>query len=126
MRDALPQPSTVPCNLYSLIARIHSSLFSDWRRTVPSKFLDTRGPLLSTEESVVPRDCGRDLSRIRYNGHSFLLNSYFSRIVNPSCSVCGLPTQHTCNFILHCPASDFLHLLLFGNFFSLFDFWGRP
>ena len=32
-RGALLAPSTIPCSL-SLISRIHSSLFSDWRRTV--------------------------------------------------------------------------------------------
>ena len=37
------------------ISRIHSFLFSDWRRTVSSKFFDTQVPSISTEELVLPR-----------------------------------------------------------------------
>ena len=35
-RGALLMPSTIPCSLSPLIFRIHSSLFSDWKRTVSS------------------------------------------------------------------------------------------
>ena len=34
-------PSATPCSLSPLISRIHSRLFSDWRRTVSSKYFDT-------------------------------------------------------------------------------------
>ena len=37
-QEALSLPSGSPCSLSPLISRIHSSLFSDWRRTVSSKF----------------------------------------------------------------------------------------
>ena len=43
-RGTLLVPSVIPCSV-SLISRIHSSLFSDCRRTVSSKFFDTQVPL---------------------------------------------------------------------------------
>ena len=33
-RGALLAPCAIPCSLFPLISRIHSRLFSDWRRTV--------------------------------------------------------------------------------------------
>ena len=52
-RGALLAPSAIPCSLSSLISRIYSCLFSDWRRTVSSKFFDTQVPSTSTEELVM-------------------------------------------------------------------------
>ena len=46
-------PSAVPCSLSPLISRIHSYLFSDWRRTVSSKFFDIQIPSNSTEKLVL-------------------------------------------------------------------------
>ena len=69
-RGALLAPSAIPCSLYPLISRIHCSLFSDWRRTVLSKFFDTQVPSISTEELVLPLHARCVLSRLRYNGHS--------------------------------------------------------
>ena len=43
-RGALLAPSAIPSSLSPLISLIHSSLFSDWRRTVSSKFFDTQVP----------------------------------------------------------------------------------
>ena len=43
-RGALLVPSTIPCSLSPLISRIRSAIFSDWRRTVSSKFFDTQVP----------------------------------------------------------------------------------
>ena len=43
-RGALLAPSAIPCSLSPFISRIHSFLFSDWRRTVSSKFLTHRFP----------------------------------------------------------------------------------
>ena len=40
-------------SLSLLTSRIHSCLFSDWRRTVSSKFFDTQVPSISTEELVL-------------------------------------------------------------------------
>ena len=82
----------------SLSSYIHSSLFSDWRRTVSSKFFDTQVPSISTEELVLPRQARCVLSRLRCNGHSLLLGSYLSRIgkiENPSYSACGHSSQDT-------------------------------
>ena len=110
-RGALLAPSAIPCSLSSLISRIHSCLFSNWRRTVSSKFVDTQVPSISTEELVLPRHGCCVLSRLRCNGHSLLLSSYLSRIgriENPSCSACGHSSQDISHLILHCPATDSL------------------
>ena len=117
---ALFAPSATPCGL-SLISRIHSYLFSNWRRTVSSKLFDTQVPSISTEELVLPRHACCVLSRLRCNGHSLLLSSYLSRIgriVSPSRSACGHPSQDTSHLILHCPATGSLLRLLFGDFLS--------
>ena len=75
-RGALFTPSAISCSLSPLISRIHSSLFSDWRRTVSSKYFDTQVPSISTEERVLPRHARCVLSRLRCNGHSLLWSSY--------------------------------------------------
>ena len=43
-RQALLVPSAIPYTLCLLISRIHSSRFSDWRRTFSSKFFDPQVP----------------------------------------------------------------------------------
>ena len=128
-RGALLAPSAIPCSISPLISRIHSCLFSDWRRTVSSKFFDTQVPSIFTEEFVLPRHARCVLSCLRCNGHSLLLGSYLSRIdriENPSCSACGHSSQDTSHFILHCPATDSLHRSLFGDSLPLYDLWSRP
>ena len=62
-RGALLAPSAIPCSLCPLISHIHSSLFSDWRRTVSLKFFDTQVPSVSTAELVLPRLARCALSR---------------------------------------------------------------
>ena len=124
-RGALLAPSAIPCSL----SHTHSSFFSDWRRTVSSKFFDTQVPLTFTVELVLPRHAGCVLSRLRCNGHSLLLISYLfriGRIENPSCSACGHPSQNISQLILHCQATDSLRLLIFGDSLSLYDLWSRP
>ena len=114
-RGALLAPSAIPCSLSPLISRIHSRLFSDWRRTVSSKCFDTQVPSISTEELVLPRHARCVLSHLRCNRHSLLLGSYLSRIgriENPSCSACGHSSQDTSHLILHCPAMDSAPLTL--------------
>ena len=127
-RGALLAPYAIACSL-SLISRIHSCLFSDWRRTVSSKFFDAQVSSISIEELVLPHHACCVLSRLRCNEHSHLLGSYLSRIgrtENPSCSACGHSSQDTSDLILHCPATDSLHRSLFGNSLSLYDLWPRP
>ena len=127
-RGALLAPSAILCSLSPLISRIHSCLFSDWRRTVSSKLFDTQVPSTSTEELVLPRHARCVLSRVQCNGHSLLLGSYLSRIgriENPSCSACGHSSQAP-HLILHCPATDSLRRSLFGDSLSLYDIWSRP
>ena len=124
-RGALLALSAIPCSL----SRIHFRLISDWRRTVSSKFFGTQVPSISTEELVLPRHARFALSRLRCNGHSLPLGSYLTRIgriENPSCSACGHSSQDISHLILHCPATDSLRRLLFGNFLSLYDLWFRP
>ena len=121
-RGALLAPSAIPCSLSALISRMHCSLFSDWRRTVSSKFFDTEVPSISTEELVLPRHSCCVLSRHRCNELSLKLNSSLSRIgriENPSCSACGHSSQDTSHLILHCPATDSLRHSLFGDSLSL-------
>ena len=110
-RGALLAPSATHCNLSSLISRIHSRLFSDWRRTVSSKFFDTQVSSISTEELVLLRHAGCVLSRLRCNGHGLLLGYYLSRIgriENFSCSACGNLFDDTSHLILHCQATETL------------------
>ena len=126
-RGVLLASSAIPCSLSSLISRIHSCFFSDWRRTVSSKFFDTQIPSISTKELVLLCHARCVLSRLRCNGHSLLLNSYFfkiSRIKNPFCSACGHSFQDISHLILHCPATDSLRRSLFGD--SPYDLWSRP
>ena len=128
-RGALLVPSGIPCSLSPLISRIHSSLFSDWRRTVSSKFFDTQVSSVSTEELVFPRHARCVLYRLHSNRHSLLLSAYLSRIgriENPSCSACGHSSQDTSHLILHCTATDSLRRSLFGDYLSLYDLWSRP
>ena len=63
------------------------------------------------------------------NRHSLLLSSYLfriGRIENPSCSACGHSSQDTSHLILHCPATDSLHCLLFCHFLSLYGLSPGP
>ena len=123
-RGALLAPSATPCNIFPLISRIHSCLFSDWRRTVSSKYFDTQVSSISTEDLVFPRHARCVLSHLRCNGHSLLLVSYLSgidRIESPSCSACGHSSQDTYHLILHCPATDSLRRSLFGDSPSLYN-----
>ena len=129
IRGALLAPSAIPCSLSPLISRIHCRLFSDWRRTVSSKFFDTQVPSISTGELVLPRHARCVLSCLRCNGHSLRLGSYLSRIgtiENSSCSACRHSSQDTSHLILHCPATDSLRRSLFGDSLSLYDLWSRP
>ena len=91
-RGAPLVPSAVSCSLSLLISRIHSSLFSNWKHTVSSKFFDTQVPSISIEELVLLRHTRYVLSGLRCNEHSLLLSSYLcriGRIENSSCSACG-------------------------------------
>ena len=97
-RGAQLVPSAILCSLSSLISRFHSSVFSNWGRTVSTKIFDTQIFSISTEELVLPRQARCVLSRLRCNGNSLLLSSYLSRIgkiENPSRSACGHPSQET-------------------------------
>ena len=68
------------------------------------------------------------LFRLRFNGQSLLLGSYFSRIgriENPSCSACGHSSQTP--LISFCTVQlRTLRRSLFGDSLSLYDLWSRP
>ena len=66
-------PSAIPCSLSPLISCNHSSLFSDWRRTVSSKFCGTQVPLVSTEELVLPRHAHCMLPLLRSTDTAYCL-----------------------------------------------------
>ena len=128
-RGALLAPSVISCSLSPLASHTHSSLFSDWKRTVSSEFFDTQVSPISTKKLVFPRYARCVLSPLRCNGYSLLFSSYLSRIgriENPSCSACGHSSQDTSHLILHCPATDSLRRSLFGDSLSLYDLWSRP
>ena len=73
-----PDGERYSCSLQSLLflssyLSYPLCLFSDWRRTVSSKFLATQVPSISTEELVLPRHVRCVLSRPPCNRHSLLL-----------------------------------------------------
>ena len=128
-RGALLASSAIPCSLSFPVYHIHFSLFSDWRRAVSSKFIDTQVSSISTEKFVLPRHACCIFSRFYCNGHSPLLSSYLSRIgriENFVCSAYGHSPQDIFHLILYCPSTDSLHRLLFGDSLSLYDLWSRP
>ena len=128
-RGALLVPSAIPCSLSPLTSHIRSSLYSDWRRTISSKFFDTQGPSISTEQLVLPRHARCALSRLHCNRYSFLLCSYLfriGRIGNPSRSACGNPPQDISHVILHCPATHSLRRSLCGDSLPLYNLWSEP
>ena len=96
----------------SLISRIHPSLFSDWRRTVSSKFFVPQVPSISIEECIA-------LARLCCNGHSLLLNSYSISLRLAESSIFPAAPADTSHLILHYPATDSLRRSLFGDSLSL-------
>ena len=78
---------------------------------------------------MLPRHARCVLSRLRCNGQSLLLSSFFfriGRVENLSCSACRHSSQITSRLILQCPATDFLGCSFFGDSLSLYDLWYRP
>ena len=117
-----PNGERYSCFLQSLVVSFLSPLvstlvfFSDWRRTISSKFFDTQVPSISTEKLVLPRHARYVFSRLRSNKHSLLLSCYLSRIgriESPYCSACGHLSQDTFHLILQCPVTDSLRRSLF-------------
>ena len=120
---------TLQSLVVSLFISLISTLFSEWRSTVSSKFFGTQVPLISTKELVLSCDGHCVLSRLHCNGHSLLLSSYLTRIdsiKNPSCSACGHLSQDISHLILDCSAVDSLCCLLLGDSLSLYDLWSMP
>ena len=127
-RYLFPQQSLVVSLLLSLVSTpvfsLTGGILSHLNSLTHIGFLNFHG---GTCASMSCSLCS--LSRLCCNRHSLLLSSYLSRtgrIKNPSCSACKHPSQDTSHLILHCPAMDSLHRLLFGNFLSFYDLWSRP
>ena len=101
-QGALLVASAIPCSL-SLISRIHSSLFLDWRHTVLSKFFNTKVSSISIKKLVFPRHAHCVLSHLRCNGHSLLLGFIFLGLAKlrilPAAPVDTRPRTH---LILFC------------------------
>ena len=113
----LPLVSTLVLSRTGGVLSYRSSLTHRFPR-FPPRNLCSLVMLISTEELVLPRHARCVLSRLRCNGHSLVLGSYLSRIgrtENPSCSACGHSSQDTSHLILHCPATDSLRRLLYGD-----------
>ena len=104
-----------------LLSLLVSTLFSDWRRTLPSKFFDTQVPLVPSKNSCSLVTLTVPSLVFAATRTRRLLSSYFSRIgriENYSYSACSHPTQDTSHLILHCPAQNSLRHLLFVDPFS--------
>ena len=96
------------------------------RRTVSPKFFDTQSPSIFAEELVLSHHAGCVLSLFRCNGQGLLLNTClfrYGRIETRTCSTCGHPTHDTSHLTLSCLFTGSLHRLLFGDSFSICDFW---
>ena len=131
-RYLFPQQSLVVSLFLSLVSTLLFSRTGDILFHVNSSTgftQDTQVSSISTEEFVLLRYARCVLSRLRCNEHSLLLSSYLSkigRIENPSCSACGHSSQGTSYLISHCPTTDPLRRLIFGDFLYLYDLWSRP
>ena len=112
-RGALLVISVIPCSLFLFS-------FSDWRRTVSSKFFDTQVPSISTQELVLPLNARCVLSRLPCNGHILLLRFYLTKIGR----ILPAAPAYTSHLILHCPATDSLRHSIFDDYLSLYDLWG--
>ena len=118
LRCALFQPSTLPSSLFPLTPCIHSFIFLAWRphqnsstHRLPQYHLKN---LCSLVTFVVPSFV------FAATNTGFLLNCYLTRIgriESPLYSACDHPTHDTTNFILYCPATDFLAHRSLATFF---------
>ena len=117
--------------LHSLVVSLLLSfaftfLFSRTRGILHLNFFDTQVPSVYTEELVLPCYARTAFSRHRYNGHSLPLSSYLTRIgriENLSCSACRHPSQGIFHLIIHCPATNSLCPLPFGNSRPFYRLW---
>ena len=96
----------------SLLLLLVSTLVFSWTGCILSHVnSSTQISSVSTEELVH--------FRLRCDEYSLLLSlslTKIDKIENPSCSACGHLSQGTSHLILHCPATDPLRHLLFGDF----------
>ena len=72
-------PSKISVSFAPLISSQRQSPYTSWRRSVQSDLFQQIFPV-SPEELTLPRSARCALSRLRYNRHSTLLNSYLHRV----------------------------------------------
>ena len=112
----------ISCPLPPIIAKVRYSQYRNWRRHISHSHLNFQVPEVSSEELLFSRSICCELSRLRCQGHSFLLSSYLHRISqkeNSACSACEHPLQDLNRLLLDCPASEPLRKSIFGS--SLFS-----
>ena len=121
-------PSSAPQSLSSLASSFRHSLYSSWRASVSSSLIPYQIPKVASEELSLPRSVRCQLSRLRCNGHSLLLNSYLHRIgrsTSPLCSLCG-SGRHDVPHLLSCPSLSSTRGAIFGPSANILDLWARP
>ena len=121
-------PSKISVSLGPPISSQRQSLYTSWRRSVQSGLFQHQIPPVSPEELTLPRSARCALSRLRCNGHSTLLNSYFHRVgraETPSCNNCGSESQDFSHLVLYCSVLDHLRRAILGHTLSILDLWPR-
>ena len=121
-------PCSAPQSLSSLASSFRQSLYSSWRASVRSSFLSTQIPKVASEELSLPRSVRCQLSRLRCNGHSTLLQTYLHRIgrsSSPCCPLCGTG-PHDVPHLFSCPSLASTRVAIFGPSASSLDLWARP
>ena len=119
----------VPISYASSLCLVKAKFVKSWWDALPSPLLACRLPKVDKSEILLPRSARCELSRLRSNGHSLLLNSYLARIgkiSSPACPGCGHHTQDINHLLLLCPCLDPLRFKIFGQNPSLLDLWSRP
>ena len=102
-------PSTISVSLSPLISSHKLSLCTNWRRSLQSGLFPHQIPPVSSEELTLPRSARCALFRLRCNGHSTLLGTYFHRVgraETPLCSKYGSKSQNLSHLVLDCPVLD--------------------
>ena len=122
-------PSAAPQCLSPLKSYFRRSLYNSWRASVTSSLIPSQIPKVAVEELSLSRGVRCELSRLRCNGHSPLLNSYLhwiGRSTSPYCSVCGSENHDVPHVLCSCPSLSSTRAAIFGPSVSCFDLWDRP
>ena len=127
--DASLPTNAIPCPLPTVTAKIRYFQYHNWRCHISQFYLIYQISKVSSEKLLLSRPIRRELSRLCFHGHSFLLSSYLHRISrkeNSTCSAFGHPLQDLTHLLLDCPASEPLHKSILGYTLSILDLRSRP